>query len=44
MNLTDLKVSSEKVGKVINEVSKLYGKIPNAVPSATAVNRIVDSK
>ncbi|VDI51195.1 Hypothetical predicted protein [Mytilus galloprovincialis] len=44
MNLTDLKVSSEKVGKVINEVSQLYGKIPNAVPSATAVNRIVDSK
>ena len=44
MNLTNLKVPSEKVGNVIREVSKLCDKVPNSVPSATAVNRIVDSK
>ncbi|KAK3094747.1 hypothetical protein FSP39_005715 [Pinctada imbricata] len=43
MNLTDLKVP-EKVGNVIKEVMSLCGKQPNAVPSESTVNRIVDSK
>lgn len=42
MNLTNLKVPSEKVGNVIREVSKLCGKFPNSVPSVTAVSKIVD--
>ena len=44
MNLTDLKVPTEKVGHVIKEVMSLCGKQPNVVPSASTVNRIVDSK
>lgn len=43
MNLTDLKVPSEEVGAVMKEVRKLCGKTPN-VPSASTVNRVVDSK
>lgn len=44
MNLTDLKVPTEKVGSVIKEVTRLCGKKVNRVPSASTVNRIVDSK
>ena len=44
MNLTNLKVPSEKVGQVIREVLQLGGKTPNAVPPATTVNRITDAK
>ncbi|KAK3091774.1 hypothetical protein FSP39_022550 [Pinctada imbricata] len=44
MNLTNLKVPSEKVGEVIREVLILGNKTPNAVPSATTVNRITDTK
>ena len=44
MNLNDLKVPNEKVGKVINEVLKLGGKVPNAVPSSSTVSRMIDAK
>ncbi|KAK3096945.1 hypothetical protein FSP39_005015 [Pinctada imbricata] len=44
MNLTNLKVPSEKVGEGIREVLILGNKTPNAVPSATTVNRITDTK
>ena len=44
MNLNDLKVPNEKVGKVINEVLKLGGKVPNAVPSFSTVSRMIDAK
>ena len=44
MNLTDMKVPTEKVENVMKEVAKLCGKNINRVPSASTVNRIVDSK
>ena len=44
MNLNDLKVPNEKVGKSINEVLKLGGKVPNAVPSSSTVSRMIDAK
>lgn len=44
VNLTNNKVPSEKVSKVIQEVPHLCGKTLNAVLSATTVKRIVNSK
>nr|XP_034300552.1 uncharacterized protein LOC117681195 [Crassostrea gigas] len=44
MNLTDLRVASQKVGPVIKEVAELCGKIPNQLPSRTTVDAIVDRK
>ena len=44
MNLTDLKVPSEKVGEVIKTVSSFCGRSVNRVPAPSTVNRIVDSK
>ena len=44
MNLTDLKVPSEKVGEVIKAVATLCGKTINRVPAPSTVNRIADSK
>ncbi|KAH3893408.1 hypothetical protein DPMN_017555 [Dreissena polymorpha] len=44
MNLTDLKVPSEKVGEVIRTVALLCGKTVSRVPAPSTVNRFVDSK
>lgn len=44
MNLTNLRVASQKVGPVIKEVAELCGKIPNKIPSRTTVDAIVDRK
>lgn len=44
MNLTDLRVASQKVGPVIKQVAELCGKIPNQLPSRTTVDAIVDRK
>lgn len=44
MNLTDLRVASQKVGPVIKEVAEQCGKIPNQLPSRTTVDAIVDRK
>ncbi|XP_062613591.1 uncharacterized protein LOC134275330 [Saccostrea cucullata] len=44
MNLTDLKVPSQKVGPVIKEVAELCGKVPNQLPSRTTVDSVVDRK
>ena len=39
-----MKVLNDKVGKVINEVLKLSGNVPNAVPSSSTVSRMIDAK
>ncbi|KAK3107360.1 hypothetical protein FSP39_012735 [Pinctada imbricata] len=44
MNLTDLKVATRNVGPVIREVASLCGKIPNRLPTRTAVDNFVDRK
>jgi len=40
----DMKVPVERVGPVLSEVAKLCGKTVDRVPSASTVNRIVNSK
>lgn len=44
MNLTNLKVASRNVGPVIKEVTGLSGKIPNKLPSRSAVDNFSDRK
>ena len=44
MNLLDLVVPNGKVGRVINEVLKVGGKVPNVVPSSSTVSRMIDAK
>lgn len=43
MNLTNLKVVSKNVGPVIKEVAGLCGKIPNKLPSRSAVDNFYGS-
>lgn len=44
INLTNLKVASRNVGPVIKEVAGLCGKIPNKLPSRSAVDNFIDRK
>lgn len=44
MNLTNLKVASKNVGPVIKEVAGLCGRIPNKLPSRSAVDNFNDRK
>lgn len=44
INLTNLKVASRNVGPVIKEVAGLCGKIPNKLPSRSAVDNFNDRK